>query len=98
MKVIKKKENNKAIISIAGEIDSMNADEFEKRIFEETEGESEVVLDLRGLEYVSSAGLVVFLLLQRKYGSDGSLVLINANEDVMDIFTVSGFSRLLRFE
>ena len=55
----------------------------------------ECVLDLAGLEYVSSAGLGVFLRTHKRLmGSGRSLKLVHVNRHINDIFVYSGFDRL----
>ncbi len=95
MEVIKSQEDGKAVISVNGEIDSANVADFEEKLKNAVEGENTVVMDLADLEYVSSAGLRVFLMIQKMYGSGDGLTIINTNDEVMEIFKVTGFSKLL---
>lgn len=60
MEVKKDTDGENAIVSIAGEIDSTNAEIFERKLREAVAGEKKVVLDLAELEYISSAGLRIF--------------------------------------
>ena len=84
---------------ISGEIDGTNVGEFEKKVSEAADKTQNLVLDLEGLDYVSSTGLRVFLTLQKKMRGRGDEVVIrNVNEEVMDIFTVTGFVKLLNIE
>jgi anti-sigma B factor antagonist len=53
------------------------------------------VLDLARLEYVSSAGLGVFLKTQKRaMAGGGGLTLINASRHIRDIFRYSGFDKI----
>ena len=70
-------------------------EEFEQGLITETEGEKKVVIDLTDFEYISSTGLRVLLMLQKKYGQGDALSIRNVNDEVMDIFNVTGFSKLL---
>jgi anti-anti-sigma factor len=57
------------------------------------------VLDLEGLEYISSAGLGVLLrTLKRLMASGHRLKLIQVNRHIRDIFTYSGFDKLFDIE
>ena len=58
----------------------------------------ELILDLAGLEYISSAGLRVLLAAQRRMNKQGSMKLVNVNELVMEVFEVTGFSTILTIE
>ena len=89
-------DDDVALLCVSGKVDSANVGEFEEGLFVASEGESRVVIDLTDFEYVSSAGLRVPLMLQKKYGQGDALSICNVNDEVMDIFNVTGFSKLLR--
>ena len=63
-----------------------------------TAGITDIVLDLEKLEYISSAGLRVVLSLHKKMCRIGSLKLINASDEVMEVFDITGFSDILTIE
>ncbi|MBQ7562816.1 MAG: STAS domain-containing protein [Lachnospiraceae bacterium] len=86
------------VIYVSGEVDSANVEEFEQGLITETEGEKKVVIDLTDFEYISSTGLRVLLMLQKKYGQGDALSIRNVNDEVMDIFNVTGFSKLLHID
>lgn len=93
----KTNDGKKLTVSLIGEVDSMNTPEIEERLLKEVEGVTELVFDLSKLEYISSAGLRVLLQMQKMMKPVGSMVIINAKDDVMDIFKVTGFIRLFTF-
>ena len=78
-----------------GHIDSNNAADFEKEAMAAADAAqvAQIVADVDGLEYVSSAGLRVFMKLARR--ANGKLSVINASPDVYDIFEVTGFTEIL---
>ena len=82
-------------VELIGEVDSMNTPELEEKLLKEIEGVKELIFDLKGLEYISSAGLRVLLTMQKTMKAQGSMVIKNTNEEVMEIFKVTGFVRLL---
>ena len=99
MEINEVSQDETIVLSISGEIDGTNVDEFENRVSDAADRTSSLVLDLGNLEYVSSAGLRVFLTLQKKVKQRGDTVIIkNVNEEVMDIFSVTGFVKLLNIE
>ena len=54
------------------------------------------VIDLERLEYISSAGLRVLLLTQKRAkGSGGGLRLVNVRPPIHDIFRYAGFDRII---
>jgi anti-sigma B factor antagonist len=53
------------------------------------------VIELRGLEYVSSAGLGVLLKTQKRVmGAGKGLRLMNVNRHIRDIFKYAGFDKI----
>ena len=67
-------------------------------IKEKLHGVTELIMDLKDIAYVSSAGLRVLLSAQKVMNRQGSMVIRNANEDVMEIFDVTGFVDILNIE
>ncbi len=85
------------IVEINGIMDSGSSPEAEKYIREILDqGYKKVILNLEGLEYLSSSGLRVFLVAAKKLWSvDGKLKLCSPNRVVKDILDTSGFSMIL---
>ena len=91
-----KSDNGETLnVSLIGEVDSMNANTIETDLLKEIEGVKKLIFDLSELEYISSAGLRVLLSMQKRMKTQGSMEVRNTNEEVMQIFKVSGFVRLL---
>ena len=57
-----------------------------------------LVIDFEEVPYISSMGLRVLLELQRKMNDLGSMKLKNVNQEVMDIFKMTGFDKILVFD
>lgn len=98
MKLTKKNINNFCIITIDGRIDTTNYNVFEKEIIETIEsGESNIVINCSGLNYISSSGLRVFLISQKKLMAlQGKLHLSNMQPSIEEIFNISGFSTIFK--
>ncbi|MBR3149076.1 MAG: STAS domain-containing protein [Eubacterium sp.] len=92
------KEGSKLVISIIGRVDTTTAPELEKCIDENTDGVTELVLDVKDMSYTSSAGLRVLLKAQKLMNTLGTMKLINVQSDVMDILDVTGFTDILTIE
>lgn len=57
--------------------------------------ENSCVLDMAGLDYISSAGLGVLLRTHKRLmGAGSGLELVNVNAHINDIFSYSGFDKL----
>ena len=89
------KENGVTAIKIEGRLDTTTAPELEKTINNEGAELKNLVLDFKGVDYISSAGLRVLLTAQKKMNVQGSMELINVGEAVMDIFEMTGFADIL---
>lgn len=98
MKVSTVKENDKLTIAVEGRVDTTTAPELEKAILESIDGITELVLDLKEMSYISSAGLRVLLKAEKAMKSQGKMKLINVSRDVMEILEMTGFSDILTIE
>lgn len=89
-------EGNTVHASIAGRLDTINSAKSEKDFMPLKENaEKEIVLDCTGLEYISSSGLRLFLSLRKEIqAKGGSLVIEHINDDIRNVFTITGFSNL----
>ena len=93
-----KKNVEETIIEIVGRLDTTTAPALEKTINEDVADAKNLVLDLKGLEYISSAGLRVLLAAQKKMQQIGSMKVINVCESVMEVFEITGFADILTIE
>ena len=93
-----KKTEIETIIEIVGRLDTNTAPALDKTINEEIGDATNLVLDVKGMEYISSAGLRVFLSAQKKMQKIGSMKLIGVCEEVMEIFEMTGFADILVIE
>lgn len=98
MTINKKKEGTALTVEIEGRLDTTTAPRLEAELRENIDGVESLVLDFAALEYVSSAGLRVLLSAQKVMNRQGSMVIRNVNEDVMDVFEVTGFVDILTVE
>ena len=93
-----KKNADEAIIEIVGRLDTTTAPALEKTINEGIGEVKSLVLDVKGLEYISSAGLRVLLASQKKMQKIGSMKLTNVCDAVMEVFEMTGFADILVIE
>ncbi len=97
MSLTREKHGEVLLVSTSGQINSANAAELERSLLEWVdEGERNWVLDMSGVEYISSAGLrVVLLLAKRLKQNGGHLVLCALQPHVLEVFDISGFLSIL---
>ena len=90
-----KKIADQVTITVAGRLDTTTAPALEKAINENVQEEKHLVLDIKELEYLSSAGLRVLLGAQKKMQKIGSMKVKNVCEEVMEVFEMTGFADIL---
>ena len=96
---IETKRNGKELtIELSGRLDTITAPILEKTIVENSCEVEKLVLDFKGLEYISSAGLRVVLNAQKKMQQMGGMKVINVCEAVMEVFEITGFVDILVIE
>lgn len=91
-------DEGRAVVALEGRLDTTTAPELENEINEIIEGLEELIFDMENLEYISSAGLRVLLASQKTMNKQGSMKVINVNDQIMEIFEVTGFSDILTIE
>ena len=90
-----KKSQEATTIEIAGRLDTITAPALDKTINEDITDTQNLVLDLKGVEYISSAGLRVLLAAQTKMQKIGTMKVVNVCAEVMEVFEMTGFVDLL---
>ena len=90
-----KKTAKETIIEVAGRLDTITAPALDKTINEQIGDTKNLILDVKGMEYISSAGLRVLLSAQKKMQKVGSMKVVNVCEAVMDVFEMTGFADIL---
>ena len=93
-----KKTAQATTIQVAGRLDTTTAPVLEKNICREIEGTQNLILDLKEMVYISSAGLRVLLSAQKMMMKIGTMKVKNVCPDVMEIFEMTGFADILEIE
>lgn len=93
-----KKNTEETIIEVVGRLDTITAPALEKTINEDIADTKNLVLDVKGMEYISSAGLRVLLGAQKKMQKLGSMKVTGVCEEVMEVFEMTGFADILVIE
>ena len=93
-----KRNAEETTIVLVGRLDTTTAPALDKTINNDIEDTKNLILDLKSLEYISSAGLRVLLGAQKKMQKIGSMKVINVREEVMEVFEMTGFADILRIE
>nr|MBF0681795.1 STAS domain-containing protein [Pseudomonas sp.] len=87
----------KLVVSLNGQLNSVNAAATESELLEHiNRGVGKIAVDLSQLNYISSAGLrVVLVLAKRLRQASGKLVIFGLQPNVREVFDVSGFLAIL---
>ena len=93
-----KKADAQTVIEVVGRLDTSTAPVLDKTIGENVPENSALVLDMKGLEYISSAGLRVLLSAQKRMQKTGSMKLKNVCSEVMEVLEMTGFADILVIE
>ncbi len=100
MKIEKNIINDEVEIVLSGRLDTVTSTDFEKEIDNlENLNVKKLIINMKEIQYTSSAGLRVLLKSQKLMDSKGgSMKLINVNEIVMEVFEITGFNEMLTIE
>lgn len=100
MKTTIQEIDGKIMVSLSGELDTAAAVEVEEKlkVLYENEGK-DVVIDCTELEYIASSGLRILLGIMKRAKATGSNVTLkNVNDDIKNVFKLTGFINLFEFE
>ena len=93
-----KKNGDEVTLAIVGRLDTLTSPALDKVVSEECDGATGIIMDMKELEYISSAGLRVLLGTHKKMLKAGFLRLINVGESVMEVLEMTGFSDILEID
>ncbi|MGN0131295.1 MAG: STAS domain-containing protein [Lachnospiraceae bacterium] len=96
MQIELEKKEKELILYLTGRLDTTTAPELQKALDKELGDTSELIIDMKKLEYLSSAGLRVLLATTKKMTKKGGkMTICHANQNVRDVFEITGFKKLL---
>ena len=100
MDVIINKNEGKTLVKLSGRVDTTNAEQFQKDLaplYEDAQPDFE--LDCTDMDYTSSQGLRIFLMLQKYVTSkNGSMLMSNMKPNVKEVFDITGFSSIIKIK
>lgn len=98
MNVIKKLEDSTLTVLLDGKLDTGTTPQTAEEIEADIGNAEKLVIDMKELKYISSAGLRLLLSLHKRMSQKGGMVIKNVNETNMEIFDFTGFSDILNIE
>ena len=93
-----KRSAEETVIELVGRLDTTTAPALDKTINEDIGDVKNLVINIKGLEYISSAGLRVLLGTQKKMNKIGSMKVTNVRAEIMEVFEMTGFVDILTIE
>lgn len=99
MNVIKTYDEKELTIEVEGRVDTVTAPDFENEINDEKGNFDSLILDFSNLEYISSTGLRVLIKTQKQLKPENiPMTIKNVNDNISEIFRMSGFDKVLTIE
>lgn len=98
MTIMKTLKEDELTIKITGRLETVTAPKLEEELKTSLQGVKTLIMDLEELEYISSAGLRVLFSAQKTMNKQGGMIVRNVNEDVMEVFEVTGSVDVLTIE
>lgn len=99
MKTLVETVDRKAVVKVDGRIDTLTAPELDKVVQGViANNQTQIVLDLSKVDYISSTGFRVFIMAQKKTKPQGGqVILMGVSDEIKEIFEISGFTHLFTF-
>ena len=98
MTINTKTQGTELEITLSGRLDTTTAPQLEAELKRSIDGITSLIMDFAELEYLSSAGLRVLLAAQKVMNKQGTMVIRNVNDTIMEVFDITGFADILTIE
>jgi anti-sigma B factor antagonist len=98
MQIVQQTDGNIKRITLVGSLDGKTAPELQDQALPLCDPEQHVVIDLREVGFMSSAGLRVLLLVYRQASArGGKVVLVSVSEEIREVMEMTGFLDFFTF-
>ncbi|MGI5923808.1 MAG: STAS domain-containing protein [Lentisphaeria bacterium] len=98
MKIEKDRKGQELTLTLTGRLDTTTAPTLEQELQQSWNDISTLILELKELDYISSAGLRVILTAQKHMLKQGSMKLRNLSDNVREVFEMTGFADIMTIE
>ena len=99
MKINIQRNGDEVVVALNGELDTVTTAQMGEELNRIIEmASNQLIIDCKDLEYIISSGLRFFMQLKRhSEQQNGTVTLINMNQDVKEVFRISGFHHIFNF-
>lgn len=98
LEITKEVNGDEMVVVLKGRLDTNTSKDMSSEVVAKLDDIKTLILDFKELSYISSAGLRVLLDATQTLSERGEMRLRNVSRDTMDVFDVTGFSNILKFE
>lgn len=98
MEINKEIKGSEITFFVKGRLNTVTSSTFEEEVKQNIVGKSLVIFDFTNLSYISSAGLRIILVTQKTMKSQGKFIIRNVNDNILDLFEMTGFRDILCIE
>ncbi|MCD8090803.1 MAG: STAS domain-containing protein [Clostridiales bacterium] len=100
LSILKETSGNDIILHISGSVKTFTAAGLTETIMENIVNTNNLIIDLAEVEYMASSGLRSLLTAQKYVddSDDADMVIRNANDEIMEVFEITGFDNILNIE
>ncbi|WP_296788972.1 STAS domain-containing protein [uncultured Methanobrevibacter sp.] len=98
MNLTKNYNGKELTIKVTESIDTVTAPDFENEVMDEMGRFDSLIFDLKELEYISSAGLRVLVVVAKKLQPDNIPFVIKVNDTIKEILVMSGMDTILNIQ
>jgi anti-anti-sigma factor len=97
METVVEEKGDVVVIRVNGRLDAASSPQLEKKVNSIIEtGHFKLLLNMSGVDYLSSAGMRLMLSVSKKLKHlEGKVVACNLSEDVMEVIKMAGFHQVL---
>ena len=98
LEITKEVNGDEMVVALKGRLDTNTSKDMSSEVVAKLDDIKTLILDFKELSYISSAGLRVLLDATQTLSGRREMRLRNVSRDTMDVFDVTGFSNILKFE
>ena len=98
MKVTSSKNGSACTLTVEGKIDTVSAPELEEAVKSNLPKCDKMIFDFTNADYIASAGLRVLVYAQRELMKKGGVTVTGVNENIKNIFSITGMYKVLKIK